>query len=183
MSLSTPISPGRPPISPTPTGPAAHTVLASPVGDLTLAATGTTLTGLWMERHRRPAGFDLGRADPGPFAAVRAQLEEYFVGARTAFDVDVAPHGAPFAQRVWALLREIPYGRTCTYGDLARRLGAPGAAQAVGAANGANPVSIVIPCHRVVGADGALTGYAGGVEVKARLLALEQSRPDPDRLF
>lgn len=165
------------------TGRRSHTTTGSPVGRLTLAADDDALVGLWMERHRRPAGLDLGAADDGPFALALAQLEEYFAGARHEFDLPLAPTGPEFAQQVWALLREIPYGRTATYGDLAHRLGQPGAAQAVGAANGANPISIIVPCHRVVGADGTLTGYAGGLEAKAWLLDHEGARPREETLF
>jgi methylated-DNA-[protein]-cysteine S-methyltransferase len=101
------------------------------------------------------------------------QLDEYFAGSRATFDLALAPAGTPFQQRVWAELARIPAGTTVTYGELARRAGRPGAARAVGAAVGRNPVSIVVPCHRVVGSDGALTGYAGGIARKAFLLALE----------
>lgn len=101
------------------------------------------------------------------------QVEEFFAGRRTAFDLPLAPEGTEFQQRVWAALREIPYGETVGYGELADRIGRPGAARAVGRANATNPIAVVVPCHRVVGADGRLTGYAGGVDRKARLLALE----------
>jgi methylated-DNA-[protein]-cysteine S-methyltransferase len=104
--------------------------------------------------------------------AVR-QLEEYFAGRRRAFDLPLDLRGTPFQVRVWEMLRTIPYGEISTYGDLARQLGRPGASRAVGAANGANPVAIVVPCHRVIGAGGALTGYGGGIERKRFLLALE----------
>jgi methylated-DNA-[protein]-cysteine S-methyltransferase len=106
---------------------------------------------------------------------VRAQLAEYFAGRRRDFDLPLAPAGTPFQQRVWQALRAIPYGRTESYGALAARLGQPGAGRAVGLANGQNPIAIVIPCHRVIGAGGALTGYGGGLERKRWLLALEAS--------
>lgn len=109
-------------------------------------------------------------------AAARRQVEEYFRGERTAFELPVAPRGSDFQRRVWAELARIPYGRTVSYGELARRVGRPGAARAVGRANATNPIPVVLPCHRVVGADGTLTGYAGGMERKERLLALEGAR-------
>ncbi|HEX7049748.1 MAG TPA: methylated-DNA--[protein]-cysteine S-methyltransferase [Longimicrobiales bacterium] len=106
-------------------------------------------------------------------APVAAQLDEYFRGERRAFDLPLRPRGTPFQQRVWRALLDIPYGATISYGALAARVGRPGSARAVGRANGTNPIPIIIPCHRVVGADGALTGYGGGIERKQRLLALE----------
>ncbi|GAA1990152.1 methylated-DNA--[protein]-cysteine S-methyltransferase [Amycolatopsis minnesotensis] len=156
-----------------------HTVVDSPLGELTLVADDDGLTGLYFEEHlRRPV--ELGpRVDEG-FEAAAGQLREYFAGTRTGFDLDLAPRGSEFQREVWKLLTKIPHGRTTTYGELARELGDPGLAQAVGAANGRNPVSIVVPCHRVVGSDGALTGYAGGLSRKRFLLDLEQ--PD-GRLF
>jgi methylated-DNA-[protein]-cysteine S-methyltransferase len=114
--------------------------------------------------------------DDGALAAVRLQLEEYFAGRRTSFEVPVAPAGTPFQQRVWDELQRIGYGETVSYGELAARIGRPGCARAAGSANGANPVSIVIPCHRVIGANGSLTGYGGGIEAKRYLLELERSR-------
>ena len=110
----------------------------------------------------------------GVLAEARAQLAAYFAGERTAFDLPLAPVGTGFDRRVWELVAAIGHGRTATYGELAAALGAPGAARAVGAANGRNPIAIVIPCHRVIGARGALTGYAYGVDRKAGLLALER---------
>lgn len=161
-----------------------HTIVDSPVGDLTLVADGGALCGLYLERHRRRPGDDLGERDPVAFAEATRQLREYFARERTDFDLPLAPRGDDFRRRVWALLRDIPYGETRTYGDLARELGHPGLAQAVGAANGANPLSIVVPCHRVIGADGRLTGYAGGLEAKRFLLALEEpTADDAARLF
>ncbi len=108
---------------------------------------------------------------------VRRALERYFAGERLDFDLDVAPAGTPFQRRVWRALQEIPYGRTLSYGELARRIGAPRAVRAVGRANGSNPIPIVIPCHRVIGADGTLTGYGGGLEKKRALLELEGALP------
>jgi methylated-DNA-[protein]-cysteine S-methyltransferase len=116
-----------------------------------------------------------GRAAPpdrdGAFAAVAAQLDEYFAGARTTFELPLAEHGTPFERRVWARLRTIPYGETVTYGELARELGS--SPRAVGRANGRNPLSIVVPCHRVIGTNGSLTGYAGGLPIKRALLEHE----------
>jgi methylated-DNA-[protein]-cysteine S-methyltransferase len=113
---------------------------------------------------------------------VRTQLEQYFRGERQVFEVPLSLRGTEFQLRVWAELQRIPYGATRSYGELARRLGDPGLSRAVGAANGANPISIIVPCHRVIGADGSLTGYGGGLENKKALLALER-RPAPGQLF
>jgi methylated-DNA-[protein]-cysteine S-methyltransferase len=149
----------------------------SPVGELLLTAEGEGLTGVYFEIHRHGPGDRAGwrRGDVGgTLAAARAQLAAYFAGELTAFDLPLAPRGSAFQQQVWRLLRDIPYGATTTYGELARRLGDPRATRAVGAANGRNPLSVVVPCHRVVGADGSLTGFGGGVERKRWLLAHEQ---------
>ncbi len=115
---------------------------------------------------------------PSSLARVRRQLREYLAGERAQFDVPLAPRGTPFQARVWRALQRIPYGRTSTYGALARAIGAVGAARAVGAANGRNPIAIIVPCHRVIGADGALTGYAGGLAIKRALLELEAARAE-----
>ncbi|MEO0558749.1 MAG: methylated-DNA--[protein]-cysteine S-methyltransferase [Bacteroidota bacterium] len=111
------------------------------------------------------------------------QLEAYFAGERTVFDLELAPEGTPFQQQVWAALGEIPYGQTISYGELATRLGRPLGAQAVGRANGQNPIGVIVPCHRVVGADGALVGYAGGLDRKEALLRLEGAAVLPPTLF
>lgn len=151
-----------------------HTLVESPLGPLTLRADDGVLTGLYLPEHRRgPVPGALGARDDAGLPAVREQLAAYFAGERTAFDVPLELRGTAFQQRVWAALQEIPYGETRTYGQLAAALGAPSASRAVGLANGRNPISIVVPCHRVVGASGSLTGYAGGVERKRALLALE----------
>lgn len=130
-------------------------------------------------RLLNPAGGQLTESEPpgSMLACVARQLEEYFRGERREFDLELAPQGTPFQLAVWREVSRIPYGETATYGELARRLGDPRAVRAVGAANGANPLWIIIPCHRVVGADGSLTGYAGGIEVKRRLLELEGALP------
>jgi methylated-DNA-[protein]-cysteine S-methyltransferase len=141
-----------------------------------MVGTGGTLGGLYMteHRHRPPLPEDAVRDDDA-FADVVQELGEYFAGERTAFGVPVAfDRGTPFQRRVWAALVDVPYGTTTTYGALARQLGVPGGARAVGLANGRNPVSIVVPCHRVVGSDGGLTGYGGGTERKRFLLDLER---------
>jgi methylated-DNA-[protein]-cysteine S-methyltransferase len=116
------------------------------------------------------------REDPAGFAEVRRQLEAYFAGDLTEFELPLAPRTTPFQGRVLAELRKVPYGSTVSYGELARRVGNPKASRAVGLANGRNPIPIVIPCHRVIGADGSLTGYGGGLDIKRRLLALERER-------
>jgi methylated-DNA-[protein]-cysteine S-methyltransferase len=127
-----------------------------------------------MQEGRKPGRVPRGWArDPEAFAAVRVQLGEYFSGERRSFDLPLEPAGSPFQLQVWRALREIDYGETLSYGELARRIGRPNAPRAVGAANGANPLSVVIPCHRLVGADGTLTGYGGGIERKRLLLDLE----------
>ena len=127
------------------------------------------------------AGPDPMPIDPGwrpcadAFAEVAVQLSEYFAGRRTTFEVELAMAGTPFQHRVWNALREIGYGETRTYGELARRIDRPGAGRAVGAANGRNPIAVIVPCHRVIGAGGALTGFGGGIERKRLLLELEAS--------
>jgi methylated-DNA-[protein]-cysteine S-methyltransferase len=154
-----------------------HTVAATALGELTVARAGEAITGLYFTKHwHPPARAALGpRVDAG-FGRVLAQLEEYLAGEREAFDVPVAPRGGDtFQRRVWDLLAEIPYGRTTTYGALAARLGGDANPRQVGGAVGRNPVSILIPCHRVIGANGSLTGYAGGIEVKRRLLEIERA--------
>jgi len=153
-----------------------HTVIDSPIGELTLVVDGDALVGLYLDKHkRRPRLEALGRREDGCAPAAVTQLGEYFAGTRMTFDLPLRTDGAAFQQRVWATLADIPYGQTRSYGQVARELGDPALAQAVGAANALNPVSIVLPCHRVVGADGALVGYAGGLERKRFLLDHEQS--------
>jgi methylated-DNA-[protein]-cysteine S-methyltransferase len=154
--------------------PSFFTTVPSPIGELTLTGDGDALTGLYMEhhRHRPPLDPDAIRAE-APFTEARWQLAQYFAGERRAFDLELRPAGTPFQREVWDALRAIPYGETISYGELARRVGRPAASRAVGLANGRNPVSIVVPCHRVVGASGSLTGYGGGIDRKRFLLALE----------
>lgn len=159
-----------------------HTELDSPLGPLTVVADGDAIVGLYFPGHlRRPAVDTFGpRTDRG-FDEVRRQLADYLAGTRTAFDLPLAPVGDAFRQLVWTLLRQIPYGETRTYGQLATALGDRNLAQAVGSANALNPISIIVPCHRVVAANGDLTGFAGGLERKRWLLDLETR--DGVRLF
>ena len=153
-----------------------HTVVPSPVGDLTLVAQDGVLAAVRMDGAKRvPDPAALGARDDDGFADAAHQLAQYFARERTVFELPLAPVGNAFEHKVWALLGEIPYGQTRSYGDLARALGDVGFSQAVGAANGRNPLGIVVPCHRVIGADGSLVGYAGGLERKRFLLALEES--------
>jgi methylated-DNA-[protein]-cysteine S-methyltransferase len=125
-----------------------------------------------LQRHR-PLEEMFGAPDPAPFTEVISQLEQYFAAQRTDFDVPLTLAGTPFQRSVWAALREIPYGETMSYSQLAERIGRPGAARAVGLANGRNPIGIIVPCHRVVGATGSLTGYGGGLSRKRYLLDFE----------
>ena len=155
---------------------AVHTTIDSPLGELTLVADGEALAGLYFARQwYRPDPATFGAFVPatGVLAEAGRQLTGYFTGDRTAFDLPLAPRGDAFQRRVWDLVARIPYGRTRTYGTLARELGDPALAQRVGGAVGRNPLAIIVPCHRVVGADGRLTGYAGGLDRKRRLLDLE----------
>ncbi|WNV88227.1 methylated-DNA--[protein]-cysteine S-methyltransferase [Umezawaea sp. Da 62-37] len=157
---------------------ATHTVLDSPIGDLTVVADDGVVIGLYFPQHwTRPDPGTFGeRADEG-FDTVATQLEEYFAGTRELFDLPTRADGNPFQLRVWEQIRQIPYGRTATYGALATALGDPSLARTVGTAVGSNPLSILTACHRVVGKNGALTGYAGGLERKQHLLDLEQPPP------
>lgn len=153
-----------------------HTVVPTTLGQLTLVRDAEALLGLYFPHHwymPNPATFG-PRSDEG-FDEVIGQLGEYLAGQRREFDLASAPHGDPFQHRVWNLVREVPYGETVTYGALAGRLGRDVTAQQVGGAVGRNPLSIVVPCHRVVGRGGKLTGYAGGVGRKRHLLDLEQA--------
>jgi methylated-DNA-[protein]-cysteine S-methyltransferase len=151
-----------------------YSTVASPIGELLLAGDGDTLRLLHMQEGRPPV-----RAGPGwtrseaPFAQVRGQLEEYFAGRLRTFDLPLGPAGNEFELAVWEALLEIPYGETVSYGEVALRIGRTGAARAVGVANARNPIALIIPCHRVIGADGSLTGYGGGLERKRLLLELE----------
>lgn len=152
-----------------------RSTLRTAVGELTLLSDGEALTGLYLPSSKGHPGDDPDvRWEPAVFSGVVEQLEAYFAGERTTFDVPLAPRGTPFQQRVWTQLRTIGYGQTRSYRDVAEAIGAPKAMRAVGLANGRNPISIVVPCHRVVGANGTLTGYGGGLHNKQLLLELEQ---------
>jgi len=171
-TISPAISPGV--VSPS----TRHTVMDSAIGPLTLVRDEDGITGVYFRHHWTrpdPATFGprAGTADDHGFDEVIRQLGEYLAGERREFDLPLTPHGEPAAQRVWKLLAEIPYGQTTTYGALAQQAGGDITAKEAGAFVGANPLSILIPCHRVVGSTGKLTGYAGGLERKQHLLELE----------
>jgi len=146
--------------------------LDTPIGELLLAGDGRVLHEIRFAGEPAPAGAQL---DDAAFADARAQLADYFAGRHAAFDLELAPAGTPFQRGVWEELRRIPYGETISYTELARRIGRPTAVRAVGHANGRNPLPVVIPCHRVVGSDGTLTGYGGGLDRKRFLLELESA--------
>lgn len=147
----------------------------SPVGKLTLTSNGAALTAIEFENPRYPLPAQ-PRGNDKITDAARRQLDRYFAGKLRVFDLALAPQGTPFQQQVWAALLKIPYGGTRSYGQQASVIGKPAAVRAVGLANGRNPISIVIPCHRVIGADGSLTGYGGGMARKQQLLDLEGAR-------
>jgi methylated-DNA-[protein]-cysteine S-methyltransferase len=151
-----------------------YTVFDSPIGELLAVGDGVALTQLHMQggRTRARIGPSWVRDDEG-FAAVAQQLEEYFAGVRQRFDLPLSMAGGAFEKRVWDELLAIPYGKTASYGEIADRIGSPGAARAVGLANGRNPIAVIVPCHRVIGANGSLTGYGGGLGRKRLLLDLE----------
>ncbi|MFI2345930.1 methylated-DNA--[protein]-cysteine S-methyltransferase [Streptomyces sp. NPDC019443] len=160
-----------------------HTVTDSPYGPLTLVATDGVLSGLYMTAQRhRPDEETFGEPDPAPFGETIRQLDAYFARELKEFDLPMRLEGTPFQRGVWNQLRQIPYGETRTYGQLAEALGNVGASRAVGLANGKNPIGIIVPCHRVIGSTGSLTGYGGGLDRKQRLLAFESGTPD-DALF
>jgi methylated-DNA-[protein]-cysteine S-methyltransferase len=169
-----------------------YTVIESPVGELLASADeARQITGVhFLSEAEGPGSAAYGRLRHSPggrtpardsnwvrderaLEPLRGQLEEYFAGERQEFDLDLAPGGTPFQMQVWRALREIPYGETASYGEIAAAVGQPGAARAVGGANNRNPIAIVIPCHRVIGSNGTLTGYGGGLPRKQQLLALE----------
>ena len=157
-------------------------IIDSPIGRLLLTARDGALTSLWMEPFEQPA--QAGRRDP-VLTAARRQLDAYFAGTLTEFDLPLAPAGTPFQTGVWDELQRVPYASTLSYAQLAERVGRPGHFRAVGSANGRNPISIIIPCHRVVGSDGSLTGYGGGIDRKRWLLdheaAVAATRSAPTR--
>lgn len=151
-----------------------HSYLESPIGELLLTGNGHSLTGLYTHEHVRPP-VELGSRSDAEFAEVHRQLNEYFAGERVEFDLALAPKGTEFQQRVWQQLRAIAFGSTRSYGQLAIEIGNAKAVRAVGLANGRNPISIIVPCHRVIGSNGTLTGYAGGLAAKQWLLSHESA--------
>ena len=164
-----------------------HTIIDSPYGPLTLVADDGVLCGLYMtDQRHRPSEETFGTGVPprersrawgrgeGAFAEAEEQLEAYFAGELKDFTLELRLNGTPFQRGVWEQLRRIPYGETRSYGQLADALGKPGASRAVGLANGRNPIGIIVPCHRVIGASGGLTGYGGGLDRKRRLLEFER---------
>jgi methylated-DNA-[protein]-cysteine S-methyltransferase len=154
-----------------------YTTMKSPVDDLLLVSDGNALTGLSMEETRNGTAVGASwKRDPGPFREVVRQLRAYFEGGLTLFDLPIRLQGTDFQQTVWAALRALRFGERISYGELARRIGRPGASRAVGLANGRNPIGIIVPCHRVIGAGGSLTGYGGGLARKQWLLEHE-ARP------
>ena len=162
-----------------------YTHMDSPVGPLLLAADndGLLLIEFGTPRHPVARGNDWLEGSNGVLEQTRVQLTEYFEGTRRDFDLPLSPRGTAFQRDVWHALQAIPYGETISYAELARRLGKPSAMRAVGAANGRNPLPIVVPCHRVIGADGSLTGFGGGLPTKQYLLTLEGALPASDDLF
>jgi methylated-DNA-[protein]-cysteine S-methyltransferase len=153
-----------------------YRTIDSPIGPLTLAGRGSALTNLRMVDQTYEPSHAGWSPDPGAFIDVVEQLEAYFAGELVDFDIELDLRGTEFQQRVWKALLTIPYGETRSYGEIAEQIGAPGAARAVGLANGHNPISIIVPCHRVIGASGSLTGYGGGLDRKRTLLELEKRR-------
>jgi methylated-DNA-[protein]-cysteine S-methyltransferase len=153
-----------------------HDIVDSPLGPITLTAENDILSGLHFSAHRRgPSIEQLGPRRPSGLRAVTAWLDAYFAGEQPDFDLALVMRGTDFQQTVWSALRDIPFGATQTYGDLAARIGRPGAARAVGSANARNPISVIVPCHRVIGTGGSLTGYGGGIDRKRALLDLERA--------
>jgi len=151
-----------------------YTTMPSPIDDLLLISDGRALTALWMQTTPTEITIDPAwKRDPGPFRDVVRQLEAYFAGDLTQFNVPLAAKGTEFQQTVWNALSALPFGARVSYGEIARRIGRPSASRAVGLANGRNPIGIIVPCHRVIGAGGSLTGYGGGLERKQWLLEHE----------
>jgi methylated-DNA-[protein]-cysteine S-methyltransferase len=156
-----------------------HAIITTSLGDLTVVAEGDAVAGIYFPHHWHPPvagsiGELVDASDDPVIDRVRRQLDEFLVGERDTFDVPTVTHGTVFEESVWALLNEIPYGQTITYGELAAQLGDPALARKVGQAVGHNPISVIVPCHRVVGKNGKLTGYAGGLDRKQVLLGLEE---------
>jgi methylated-DNA-[protein]-cysteine S-methyltransferase len=153
-----------------------YRTIDSPIGPLTLAGCGSVLTNLWMVDQTYEPRRTGWSPNPGAFKYAVDQLNAYFAGELTDFDIELDLRGTEFQQHVWKALLTIPYGETRCYGEIAEQIGAPGSARAVGLANGHNPIAIVVPCHRVIGANGSLTGYGGGLDRKRTLLELEKKR-------
>ena len=154
-----------------------YTQMATPIGQLLLVADDAGLRQIVFPKNGVVTGPEPGwRQDRSAFREPMLQLESYFTGQLESFDLPLAPEGTPFQQGVWRELCKIPYGETISYGELARRIGNPKASRAVGLANGSNPIPIIIPCHRVIGSNGKLTGYGGGLHIKEKLLALEKKQ-------
>ena len=149
------------------------TTMRTPIGELFIAGRGGKVTDVLFRRPGRGFPGPMWERADGELEEVKRQIGEYFAGKRRKFDLELAPEGTPFQLAAWRQLRRIPYGKTISYGEQARRMGRPKAARAVGGANGENPISIIVPCHRVIGSDGKLTGFGGGTDVKRRLLELE----------
>lgn len=156
-----------------------YRTMDSPVGLLTLAGRDGKLMHLRMVDQTYEPSREGWEADDTAFGEAVEQMSEYFVGERTEFDLELDMVGTQFQRRVWQALQAIPYGETCSYGEIARQIGSPSAFRAVGLANGHNPIGIIVPCHRVIGANGSLTGYGGGLDRKRALLELERSRTTP----
>lgn len=156
-----------------------YRIVDSPIGPLTLAGRNGRLSHLRMVDQTYEPSRDDWVADDSAFPDVVRQLAEYFDGERTEFELELDLHGTAFQRRVWNALTTIPYGETRTYGDIARHIGSPNAFRAVGLANGRNPIAVIVPCHRVIGSNGTLTGYGGGLERKQTLLELEKARTAP----
>ena len=153
-----------------------YRIIDSPIGPLTLAGSDSTLMHLRMvDQTHEPDRTGWEPAGPDAFADVIEQLHAYFAGTLTEFDVEMQSDGTEFQRRVWTALQTIPYGETRSYGQIAEQIGSPAASRAVGMANGRNPISIIVPCHRVIGSSGSLTGYGGGIERKRTLLELEMT--------
>lgn len=156
-----------------------YRTIDSPVGLLTLAGRDGKLMHLRMVDQTYEPSREGWEADDTAFSDAADQLSAYFAGERTEFDLELDMVGTQFQRRVWEALQTIPYGETCSYGEIARQIGSPSASRAVGLANGHNPIGIIVPCHRVIGANGSLTGYGGGLDRKRALLELERSRAMP----
>ena len=153
------------------------TTMASPIGPICLSGTDAGLTRVDFQDGMRPVETEsTWQEEPERFTTAVQQLQEYFAGRRQTFNLDLAPVGTPFQQQVWQALQRIPFGTTITYQELAQRIGKPKGARAVGSANGCNPIAIIIPCHRVIGRDGRLRGYASGLPIKHKLLQHEGAR-------